>query len=82
MDSPPAAEKAYRAIISTASRLADFPEMGRLGGLPDPRALPVIGLPYLIVHGVATEVVTILAVFHTSQDLARAFGEHKTRRNS
>ena len=32
-------------------------------------------LPYLIVHAVAADTVTILAVFHTSRDLARALAE-------
>jgi toxin ParE1/3/4 len=33
--------------------------------------LSVAGLPYLIVYEVGSDVVTILAVFHTSRDLAQ-----------
>ena len=75
LDSLAAAERVYRAIVAAAERLTDFPHMGRPGRLPDTRELPVSGLPYLIVYEVGADVVTVLAVFHTSRDLARALGE-------
>jgi toxin ParE1/3/4 len=76
-----AAENVYRAIVA-AERLADFPEMGRAGRLPDTRELPVAGLSYLIVYEVGAGVVTILAVFHTSRDLARAMVERRSQLKS
>jgi toxin ParE1/3/4 len=72
LDNPDAAENVYRAIIGCAERLADFPELGRIGRLPGTRELPVPSLPYLIVYEVAAKTVTILAVFHGARDLAKA----------
>jgi toxin ParE1/3/4 len=78
LDNPSAAENVYRAIIAAAERLTNFPEMGRSGRLADTREFPVSSLPYLIVYEVSAEVVTVLAVFHTSRDLARALIERKS----
>ena len=75
LDSPAAAEKVYRAIAAAAERLTDFPELGRPGRLPDTRELLVSTLPYPIIYQVGAGVVTILAVFHTSRDLAQALAE-------
>jgi toxin ParE1/3/4 len=38
----------------------------------------VSSLPYLIVYEVGADVVTILAVFHATRDLARALAERKS----
>jgi toxin ParE1/3/4 len=76
-DNPPAAEKVYRAIADTVHQLADFPEMGRPGRLPETRELRVAPLPYLIVYQMTPDRVTILAIFHTSRDLRKALGERK-----
>lgn len=35
-------------------------------------------LPYLIVYEVGADVVTVLAVFHTARDLARALAERRS----
>jgi toxin ParE1/3/4 len=69
LDNPAAAEKVYRAIVATARRLTDFPEIGRAGRLPGTREFSVSSLPYLIVYEVGADAVTILAVFHTARDL-------------
>lgn len=71
-DNPVAAAKVFDAVSAVAARLADFPEMGHAGRLPDTRELVVAGLPYVIVYHVAKDVVTIIAVFHGARDLARA----------
>lgn len=78
LDNPSAAEKVYRAIVATAWRLTEFPEIGRVGRLPGTREFSVSSLPYLIVYEVGADVVTILAVFHTARDLARALAERKS----
>ena len=78
LDNPAAAETVYRAIVTTARRLTDFPRMGRPGRLPDTREFPVTPLPYLIVYEVGADVVTVLAVFHTARDLARALAERRS----
>lgn len=78
LGNPNAAEKVYRAIVAAARRLIDFPAMGRSGRLPGTREFPMSSLPYMIVYEVGAEVVTILAVFHTSRDLARALAERRS----
>lgn len=70
-DDPVAAERVYRGIVSSAERLPEFPGLGRPGRYPETRELSVAGLPYLVVYEVGCDVVTLLAVFHTSRDLAQ-----------
>lgn len=77
LDNPPAAEKVYRAMAAAMQRLVEFPEMGRVGRLPGTREIRVSSLPYLIVYDVTANRVTILAVFHTARDLAKALTERK-----
>lgn len=77
LDNPTAAEKVYRAIVASARRLGDFPDLGRSGRLPGTRELHVSSLPYLIVYQVGTEAVTILAIFHGARDLVQAFAERR-----
>ena len=75
LDNPTAAEGVYRGIVEAVQRLPQFPALGRPGRHPETRELSVSGLPYLIVYEVSAETVTILAVFHTSRDLAKALRE-------
>ncbi|OWJ72010.1 type II toxin-antitoxin system mRNA interferase toxin, RelE/StbE family [Haematobacter missouriensis] len=75
LDNPIAAEGVYRGIVAAAQKLPQFPALGRPGRHPETRELSVSGLPYLIVYEVSAETVTILAVFHTSRDLAQAMQE-------
>lgn len=76
-DNPVAAEAVFDAIRALAARLADFPEMGHAGRLPDTRELTVTGLPYLIVYQVVRDTVTIIAVFHGARDLVHALAERR-----
>ena len=80
-DNPHAAEQVYRAIVEAAERLTGFPAMGRAGRVPGTREFPVSSLPYVIVYQASADVVTIVAVFHTSRDLARALAERKSELN-
>lgn len=66
-----AAENVYRGIVRAVERLPEFPALGRPGRHPETRELSVANLPYLIVYAVGNDQVTILAVFHTSRDIAR-----------
>ncbi|WP_265501970.1 type II toxin-antitoxin system RelE/ParE family toxin [Paracoccus beibuensis] len=75
LDNPTAAEGVYRGIVEAARKLSQFPALGRPGRHPETRELSVSGLPYLIVYEVSAETVTILAVFHTSRDLAKVLRE-------
>jgi toxin ParE1/3/4 len=77
LDNPVAAEKVYRAIVATAERLLNFPEIGRPGRIEGTREFPVSSLPYLVVYEVGSEAVTILAVFHTARHLAQALTERR-----
>ena len=79
LDNPDAAEKVYRAIVATAERLRDFPDMGHPGRLPETREFVVTDLPYLIVYEVGTEAITVLAVFHGARDLANELAERNNR---
>ncbi len=58
--------------MSAALRLPEFPALGRPGRHPETRELGIADLPDLIVYEVGSETVTILAVFHSSRDLAKA----------
>ena len=75
LDNIAAAERVYRRVIETAGQLAQFPNLGRPGRVPGLRELVVSGLPYLIAYDTGRGVVTVIAVFHTSRDLARALAE-------
>ncbi len=77
LDNPAAAEKVFRAIADAALSLTDFPEMGQRGRLADTRELTVPGLPYQIVYHIDGDAVTVLAVFHTARDMARALADRR-----
>ena len=70
-----AAERVFYAVSDSVDRLADYPNMGHVGRVPDTRELSVKGLPYIVVYEVSAEAVTVLAVFHGARDLARAMAE-------
>lgn len=80
LDNPAAARKVYWSIVESADRLRRFPDLGRPGRLPETRELSVAALPYLIVYEADAEAVKVLAVFHTSRDLARALAERQQER--
>jgi toxin ParE1/3/4 len=82
LDNPVAAEKVYRSIVEAADRLRRFPELGRPGRLHETRELSISALPYLVVYEADPETVTVLAVFHTSRDLARALAERQQQRKA
>ena len=81
LDNATVAETVYRRIVEAAERLRRFPELGRPGRLAATRELSLSALPYLIVYEAGAEVVTILAVFHTSRDMARAMAERDQDRD-
>jgi len=69
-ENPIAAARVRRRIGSAVLRLLDFPESGRVGQVPGTRELIVANLPYIVLYRVSGDVVEILRVFHTSQDLS------------
>ena len=78
-DSPAAAEGVYRRIMQVVRMLPEFPLLGRPGRHPATRELSISDLPYLIVYEADAGTVTVLAVFHTSRDLLRAWAERVDR---
>ncbi len=77
LDNPAAAGEVYRSIVSSARRLTEFPYMGRAGRLAGTRELSISRLSYLVVYEISEDAITILAVFHTARNLARAFEERQ-----
>ena len=77
LDDAAAAERVYRAIVTAADRLKDYPEIGHIGRLADTRELSVSSLPYIIVYERGTHTVTILAVFHAARDIRPAIEERR-----
>lgn len=78
MSNPVAADGVYRGIVAAAQKLPQFPALGRRGRHPETRELSVSGLPYLVVYEVGDEMVTIVAILHTSRDLVRALQDRMT----
>ncbi len=74
-DNADAAHRVFHAIVQTAQNLPQFPALGRPGRHPNTREITVAGLPYVIVYQVGADSVTIVAIFHTARDVARAVGD-------
>lgn len=53
-------------ISVAASRLADFPQLGKMGRIEGSREL-VIHKHYILVYDIVEEDIVILAILHTSQ---------------
>ncbi len=78
LDNPGAAQDVFGKITGAVNRLAQFPELGHVGRLPKTRELSITGLPYVVVYHVSADAVTIVAVFHSARDLARAIKERSS----
>lgn len=67
---PAAARRVMAAISVAASRLCDFPQLGRSGESPGTREWVVQGSPYIVVYQVDAdrEEIRVLGVFHGAQD--------------
>jgi len=65
-DNPRAARSVFTRIRSAASRIGEFPEIGRGGHVPGTRAVVVGGLPFLVVYRIASDRVEIIRVLHTA----------------
>lgn len=74
-DNADAAHRVFRAIVQTVQNLPQFPALGRPGRHPNTREITVAGLPYVIVYQVGADTLTIVAIFHTARDVARAVGD-------
>ena len=67
--SPHAAGHIVHRIFAEADRLAEFPQLGRVGIVPGTYEWTVRGLPYIIVHDLNddSDEVVVLGVFHGAQ---------------
>ena len=66
-DNPVAAYEVTETIRRRALLLADFPYIGRVGGIAGTRELVVSGLLYILPYRIVWNTVQILDVFHTSR---------------
>lgn len=63
-DRPVAGARVVAKIVESASRLAEFPRLGRIGRFEgDHRS----GLPYIVLYRVLEEAINIASVIHTSR---------------
>jgi toxin ParE1/3/4 len=67
-DSPAAAGRVVKAIREQVKLLAQHAEAGRKGIIEGTRELVISRLPYLVVYQQQEEIVTVLAVVHTSRN--------------
>ena len=72
---PRAAEMVEEHILEAVARLADFPNMGRIGRVAGTRELVITRLPYIVIYSVGTRRITVLHVRHTAQAWPPATGE-------
>jgi len=68
---PYAASRVLARIRAAINLLSEFPRIGHAGRAPDTREWVVKGLPYIIVHELRDNELTILAIFHGAQDRDR-----------
>ncbi len=64
---PAAARRVIRRIREAIQLLGKFPEVGHAGTRSGTQEIVGPGLPYIIVHRVDPEGVTVLAVYHGAQ---------------
>lgn len=70
-DSAIAAAQVTQRILSAVEALADLPDMGRVGRIPDTRELVLTDISYIIPYRPGTEYIDILTVMHTRQKWPR-----------
>jgi toxin ParE1/3/4 len=71
--SPEAADGQVAIVLSAASSLAEFPEIGRPGRRRGTRELVVSGTPYIVAYRMGLARVEILAVIHGARRWPRTF---------
>ena len=69
-DSPEAARRVVERIFAGIDRLAEFPEIGRIGRTAGTREWVIPRLPYIVVYELSTtsDELLVHAVFHGAQD--------------
>ena len=66
-DNPRAAEETVLRIEQTLLLICQFPELGRLGQVPETREFSIPNLKYRIVYRVEIDAIRVLSVVHTSR---------------
>ncbi len=66
--SPELSRRVALSIHDRIGLLAQYPEFGRTGRLPETRELVFAGLPYLAVYRLKEDSVEILRIIHGAQD--------------
>ena len=66
-DDPEAARLVVERVLGAVDALAEQPNLGRPGRLPNTRELVVLHTRYLVPYRVRGDTVEILRVFHTSR---------------
>jgi addiction module RelE/StbE family toxin len=65
-DDDRAADRVIARILQTAMMFGQFPMLGRAGAIAGTREFSVVGLPYMIVYQIASEIeLDILTIIHT-----------------
>jgi toxin ParE1/3/4 len=67
LDNPAAATHVRIAIRTAIERLADYPNLGRVGRVEGTRELVVPDLPYIVAYRLVQNQVRILAVIHAAR---------------
>jgi addiction module RelE/StbE family toxin len=70
---PPAAQATYRLITGAVRQLGSHPFLGRAGRVAGTREMIVNGTPYMIAYDIGDQIVTIIAVLHTSRQWPDGF---------
>jgi toxin ParE1/3/4 len=61
---PAAAKQIHEAILSAVGCLADFPHLGRAGGVSGTRELVVPGTPFVVAYAASDGDIDIIAILH------------------
>ena len=72
-DNPDAARELVARIERAVARLADCPELGRMGRVEGTRELVVAHTPYIVAYRVRDDEVIVLAVQHASRQWPARF---------
>lgn len=66
-NNPQAAARQVALLRGAITRLADFPEMGRIGRRPDTRELVVARTPYIVAYRARSGAIELLRIIHGRQ---------------
>ena len=68
-NNPDAAEMVVARIERATTRLREFPLSGRGWPIAGTRELVIPGLPYIVIYRVRDDVVELLTLFHSAQEV-------------